>query len=146
MNNAAAITLIIFALIYSNNSHANPDRVAYELQHECRKSAEEYFSKEIGAGINETDDRIFITTSENHYNSRLNKCFILIKSKAIYKAPAEKSNSYEDILLQELSENSLYGHYRGYTHSKKSSFCNIRDWKCESKEQFEKKVKFLMND
>jgi len=146
MKNLLAIGLLITLLTNGVDSSAAPDRVAFQLQQECRKSADDYFVEQLGSGVSETDDRVFYSNSTNHYNVRLNKCFSLIRSKAIYKTANEKANSYEDVLLQELSENTLYGHYRGTLYPEKIAYCDMHNSKCRSKIEFEKLLRPLMDN
>src|SRR5208337_5472390 len=73
---------------------SNSQKVNYELQEKCGKAAAKYFA-----------DNYTITVSryENHYNVKLNKCFI----KVIFPSYAHTDNFH----LIDLNENKMLGDY-----------------------------------
>jgi hypothetical protein len=59
---------------------AAPDKIAYELQERCGRNVAEWFNREYGNGVEKTKDGKTLTNYRSHYNSRLNKCFMLTMS------------------------------------------------------------------
>jgi len=71
--------LIVFVVIYSGNSGAGTLKDEYELKVQCGQQAEKWFTREYGKnGVLSKHDYIGggHTDYSNHYNLKLNKCFI----------------------------------------------------------------------
>src|SRR5450759_2885071 len=78
----ATFVLVWFGLAV--NSHAGTAKEDYELQERCGKRADELFKREYGnTGITNTKDGQAIAGYKNHYNSKLNKCFVLLTYRAV---------------------------------------------------------------
>jgi hypothetical protein len=106
----AAVTLTIaIALATAGQAQADPDKAAYELSERCGKSAEQFFANSgFKAGYSK-DDNINVATIagfENHYNSHVNKCFILITSQTMddKKTPLQVTKHWE---LYDVNDNRL---------------------------------------
>jgi hypothetical protein len=52
----------------------------YELQDKCGQRTSEFFKKEYGNGISTDKYGQMMSGYQNHYNKKLNKCFIIITS------------------------------------------------------------------
>lgn len=82
---------------------AEPNKVLYELQERCGKQATEWFVWEWGrSGIVNTKDGQIMADFQNHYNSKLNTCVVLLNTTNITtKKPTPttfSSNTLFDIL------------------------------------------------
>ena len=73
-------------------------------------------------------------TYENHYNKRLNKCFVLLK----YSEKQLKS-------LRNINDNTMYGSFLSKQDGK-IIICNVLDKKCNSEEEWNSLVKPYMED
>lgn len=62
-----------------------PDKMLYELQERCGKSALEEFKREFGTGISSTKQGTTITSFRNHYNAKRNACMYLLISDGFSK-------------------------------------------------------------
>lgn len=93
------------------------------LKNQCEKDCEEWVT---------TDEKKFFRdkfTHQNHYNTRLDKCFILVN----YTKKQLK-------VLREINENKIYGSIR----SKKDGtiiICNVLEKSCKSEEEWDSLVK-----
>jgi hypothetical protein len=93
------------------------------LKNQCEKDCEEWVA---------TDEKKFFRdkfTHQNHYNTRLDKCFILVN----YTKKQLK-------VLREINENKIYGSIR----SKKDGtiiICNVLEKSCKSEEEWDSLVK-----
>lgn len=95
--------LAVFTITYAASS-----KEEYELQERCGKRTEELFKRDFGNGINNTDDGYSLDSYSNHYNKKLNKCFILLTSIGHSKKYESDSTSYA---LYDVNENKEYGSY-----------------------------------
>ena len=114
--------LIVFfttSLVGCNNKKDD-----YELQDKCKKSSEELFNREW--------KNIEHSSYQNHYNKKLNKCFIVVKH---FDA--------NEVYLYDVNENNIYGGFQKYENSTK---CYVLEKKCNSEEEWDKLVKPYMED
>src|SRR5258708_20051088 len=103
-------TLIAFASLFVAVCHAAPNKQEYELQERCGKVARETFEREWGkGGLVKQDGQTMMTGYENHYNTRLNKCFYLQSTTMYPKKGDRNRNSTLLMLLFDLNENKNYG-------------------------------------
>jgi len=101
-------------LLVGTASHAQPNKEQYELQERCGRRAAEFFDrvkKELQSM--EGPLRWFHSTYQNHYNSRLNKCFIL--EDTIITADNDPSLDHS-FSITDINENKKYGVYWGRNH------------------------------
>jgi hypothetical protein len=72
---ATAILLLLSG--FAASGYADPNKIQYELQERCAKGASEFFRKAYGSGVEDNGGGgQNYTYFVNHYNARLNKCFI----------------------------------------------------------------------
>jgi hypothetical protein len=77
-------TVGLIALAALGEVKAEPNKVLYELQERCGKQATEWFVSEWGrSGIVNTNDGQIIADFQNHYNSKLNTCIVLLNTTNI---------------------------------------------------------------
>lgn len=67
------VTLLLIPFV----SYAG-QREDYELQERCGKRAKERYKTEVGNNISSDKDFAYTSGYTNHYNAKLNKCFILV--------------------------------------------------------------------
>jgi hypothetical protein len=66
---------------------AEPNKELYELQERCGKRAAEFFGREYGNGTTTiADGSRLLANFENHYNGKLNKCFVCLKTTQYLKS------------------------------------------------------------
>jgi hypothetical protein len=96
IRNTVSIIIICVLFLIPHNVYSSSLKEDYELQERCGKRCDERFKKEFGNGIVNTDDGQMISVYNNHYNKKLNKCFILITTT---NYPKDKK---EDVLLMKV--------------------------------------------
>ena len=116
-------------------------KTEYDLQERCGKRAEEIYRKDWGkVGVINHKDYQEIGNFTNHYNKKLNKCFILVSSQQFWTDHDDES--YE---LWDINDNKLYGSYYGYPLGALLK-CNLLDTLCNSYKAWESLTKPFMND
>ena len=118
-----------------------------KLQEQCVERSKEYFKKEYGNGIinGENGERL-ISKYTNHYNKKLNKCYILITSTEFVR---NKENKIENIGLKtlfELNENKEYGSLIKFENDNKLINCRILEKYCNLEREWDLVVKPYMED
>jgi hypothetical protein len=98
------------------------------LRNTCEKQCEEWVK---------ADERKFFRdkfTHQNHYNTRLDKCFILLQ----YTKKQSK-------ILKNIIENKIYGSFRSKQDGK-IIICNVLEKTCKSEEEWDSLVKPYMEE
>ena len=101
----------------------------YELQEQCGKRSEEFFRKKFKYS------KPFL--HQNHYNKKLNKCFILARYLD------------EQKYLYDVNENKRYGvFYKNPSTPKEIDFvlCEVLEKECKSVSEFDSLVKPYMKE
>jgi hypothetical protein len=114
---------------------AQPDKVAYELQERCSQRATELFGRDFAdnnGGSQATGH------FENHYNSRLNKCFMIEESTS-YARDNGKLTAIRILILLDVNENKTYATFDPIT-------CDVQGTTCHSEEEWKKLTKSLMEE
>lgn len=119
------IPLSAFGLDPDNQKSLEMKKLDYELQERCGKRAAEFF--QIDKAQNEATFQIFLY--RNHYNKRLNKCFILEMFATDTKGPIMK-------IVYDVNEHSRYG-YCGEGGKEDEDNCNSSAWKAILEETME---------
>ena len=101
------LIIAIFAILGCQDN--SKKKVAYELQEKCAKSAEQW-----------AKNHSEIQDYQTHYNTKLNKCFILANLEPIFTQDA--TTRY--YILYDVNENKEYGHntVRSYTNGSPESY------------------------
>jgi hypothetical protein len=74
----------LITLAFLAEVRAEPNKVLYELQERCGKQATDWFVSEWGRrGIVNTSDGQIMADFQNHYNSKLNTCIVLLNTTSI---------------------------------------------------------------
>jgi hypothetical protein len=116
----------------------------YELQERCGKRAQEVFNKEYGNGNFSKDGKTFIITYTNHYNRRLNKCFVILKAIS-FSEKKDKLGMLTDKTLWDINEMKQYGSFDQFFKGELFS-CQVLDKGCNSEIEWDSLVKSYMED
>src|SRR5688572_463835 len=90
-------------LIFCMPTHAATSSEQYALSERCGKSAAEWFKEHWGTGQNQIDGETVLARFVNHYNVKLNKCFVLVSIhfNVFADSSRTRSNRFELIDLHE---------------------------------------------
>ncbi len=122
---------------------AQTAREKYELQERCGRRAAEVFAKEWGSGISNTKDGgQIIGNYENHYNSRLNKCFYLEMSDSYQRGKAP----FRLLRLFDINENREIGTYAKTQAEAFGLSCVVQEKQCLSEEEWRALIRPFMED
>jgi|SRR5208283_5225950 len=123
------IVIAVSMLLISITGCSNPQKANYEMQEKCAKDAAQYFANNYAVA----------SRYENHYNTKLNKCFI----KVVNPSYAHTDNFH----LIDINENKLVGCYFIYPGlSKTNVACDVAGTKCQSLDQWNVLAKKYMEE
>jgi hypothetical protein len=157
----------LFLLTFFGNAYAAPNKEEYELQERCGKRAGEYFASGLKTRVlfTENDKTTNVVTYRNHYNGKLNKCFILVTIMETPKSEKESNLNHRDLSdilnkdnslkimpkdkqtssisltevteeLWDINENSLYGIFSKIDDNDKPSQCKALSKACLSETEW----------
>ena len=154
---------VIFFMSWSfifNNTYAQSIKEQYELQERCKKSVDMWFQKQYAGQtmLNDEDYQTFIYYT-NHYNKKLNKCFVLVVEDSTLKEWIKDKKNTKNKLriiiyarLFDINENKIYGEY---TMLSKEGFHNIISYvldqnnnkiPCKDRNHFQALIKQYMEE
>ena len=139
------VVALILLFAVSGYTYAQSVKEAYELQERCGKRAQEVFNKEYGNGNFSIDDRTFMITYTNHYNRKLNKCFVILESISFPKKK-DKLGILIDKTLWDINEMKEYGGFAKFSDTDKLSRCLVLDKGCNSEIEWDSLVKPYMEE
>jgi hypothetical protein len=131
-------TISLMSLLGCNNQNPTKEqstkniKEVYELQERCGKQTSEFFKKEYGDGIFRDGT---ISGYQNHYNKKLNKCFIIITSTS----PSMKLKN-----LFDFNENKELGTF--VENKSLPMDCRVFEKSCKSEEEWDSLVKPYMEE
>ncbi len=130
-----------------SNSYAASIKDEYELQERCGKTARGFIKLGYGNGVSKTRDGQQETAYVNHYNKKLNKCFVIISlsNYVLEKDHPEYVKSFVKTLL-DVNENKEYGKYINDYQPQKMLMCEVEGRHCLSPEGWEALIRPYMND
>jgi hypothetical protein len=128
---ACAAFLIAYALNYG---YAQPDKVQYELQERCGKRATEVFEKDFP----EKSPNV-IAFFENHYNARLNKCFMVEETTTHVRDDKNKPVTIKILILIDVNDNKVIANFDPLQ-------CTVQERTCHSEQEWRLLVKPLMQE
>lgn len=141
----ATLPICIAALFGTAFAAANKDE--YELQERCGKHAADYFHRNFGNGISKIEGGQQETEYSNHFNKRLNKCFIEITTNNVqYKNKTPEVVTSFDIRVLDLNENKEYARYINVYQKERPVLCKVLEKKCNDILEWEALIKPFMND
>jgi hypothetical protein len=112
------ILLVTLGVFFFNIAHAASVKEQYELQEHCKKSVDAWFQEKWG-GKNFHENKVKrhhppgsdillrYVTYQNHYNRKLNKCFVLEQVTTNLK----NISHYDTYTLFDINENKIYGEF-----------------------------------
>jgi hypothetical protein len=106
----------------------------YELQERCGRRAEQLFEKDFPKG-----DRKGLEAFENHYNVRLNRCFMLEENTSFTKDASGKTYKSKFITLVDVNDNKVYGSFSPIN-------CDVQNVTCKSEQEFRAIIKPVMDE
>lgn len=106
------------------------------LQDKCEKNSRKIFRKEYKDGVIENSKGIFLYKYKDHYNKKLNKCFMVITEDGDLER-------YKKLL--DVDENESYGSVR-INNDQENLGCYVREKKCKSEEGWDSLVKPYMEE
>ena len=110
-------------------------KVDYELQERCGNQTREFFKKEYGDGVTTVGKGQMLSGYQNHYNKKLNKCFIIITSTS----PSMKLKN-----LFDFNENKELGTF--VDNKNLSMDCRVFEKSCKSEQEWDSLVKPYMEE
>ena len=125
----------------SLSTQDNDRKVDYQLQESCGKSCRELFMERYGNGLLQIDNQNIIVSYKNHYNKKLNKCFILLKSETVVKREIIQTL----INLGDLNENKEYGRFQ-FTKENQLVVCVLLEKECKTEREWDLLVKPYMEE
>jgi hypothetical protein len=132
-----SILFIMLSLTLFSSSYAGSIKEEYELQERCAKSAADSFKKLYrNEGI--------LTHYSNHYNKKLNKCFILMISTTLPKVKQEHPSLSK--LLYDVNEQKEYASFFMFTDSKEIINCTVLGRPCSSQSEWDTLIKPYMEE
>ena len=141
------ILLSVGIFVLFGISYAISDKEAYELQERCGKRAADYFKGYV-SGIENTEDVKFRTIYTNHYNRKLNKCFILFTTfgSPMSKEDIQKLGISIDKILWDINENKRYGNFFKFHNIPEPMMCEVSDKSCHSEFEWDALAKPYMEE
>jgi hypothetical protein len=126
----------------------------YELQARCAKDARAWFNGNWSDTSRNKDTNLLHFT--NHYNAKLNKCFIMVEwhYKSIYGDPGAGSWT-NDMNLYDVYQNAQYAqfgenhntYYKPQIHVQDDVIaCEVQGEKCKTIDKFNNLMRPYMND
>jgi hypothetical protein len=133
------IISLLFLLTLFGNAYAASSKEDYELQERCGKRAEERFKSAYGNGISKYEENTIMSDYTNHYNTKLNKCFVLTTSTIIPKKEKESGSYSKD--LWDINENKNYGSFSKFIVGDKLTSCRVLNKFCASEAEWDALIK-----
>jgi hypothetical protein len=143
MNKKCQCIIIMVCLLFliSPSIYSSSIKEDIELQNRCEKSCEEFFKQKYGNSIIDTKDESGIRNFHNHFNKKLNKCFILIINTGFKKDI--DNTSYKWKSLWDINENKQYGSFQ---YLRMVINCDVLDKKCNSEREWDSVVRPYMEE
>ncbi len=139
----ASVVALVGAYFFTNASYAEPNKVLYELQERCGKQASETFKKEWGANFSNTSEGQTVANYENHYNTRLNKCFYLEMALTFPGTKDRKTST--SLRLFDLHENREFGSYFRFDGGSVMQ-CMVGETSCRTEQEWRALTKPFMEE
>lgn len=138
------ITFLFFDNCYAATKDQGRDSEEIsDLRERCRKSAEEFFAGRFGSGIRDDDFGQRIDTYINHYNEKLNKCFILIDTVIIPNYKIFRTSSAKTLL--DIYKDTYYGSC-GISRDGSIQPCEMLKKECHSEAEWDSLIKPYMEE
>ena len=136
------VLIMIISHLLSAYCYAGNIKEEYELQEKCGKRAAEIFKNEYGNGVDVAFGNTTLSKFTNHYNAKLNKCFILITTSITLNG--KKTTKLYSEILYDINDNKDYGSIFKYGSEAKPDYCQVLDNVCESEKEWNIIIKPFM--
>jgi hypothetical protein len=111
---AIYLAFTVTTIFATSAASAEPSKVQYDLQERCGIRAEEVFKSHYGGGgVSNTETGQRITSYQNHYSAKLNKCFFLEITIFLNTKETDKGIS-TTMTLFDLNDHKEYGTFYMY--------------------------------
>jgi hypothetical protein len=125
--------MLFAGLVIASTAQAQSRKEIYELEERCGRRAEQIFQKDFPQ-----DQRKGFESFENHYNVRLNKCFLLEENSMVI-TDAGKSHHSKLLTLVDVNDNKIYGSFSPLN-------CDVQDKQCRSEQEFRTLIRPFMEE
>ena len=130
-----ALGVLLSLVLFATGAQAQSLNEKSELSERCGKRAASAFAERLqGVQPGVATEAGNVANYENHYNSRLNKCFYLETLVVFHKEGVHNSMTIFDI-----NENKEYGAYISGT-------CYVQTKRCKTEEEWRTLIKPFMED
>ena len=117
------ITILLFLSIVPCG-YSEPNKVVCELQEKCGKICNDMFQKEYGkSGVKSDKKETMMSNYSNHYNTKLNRCLILLTTTSIPKG--KENNPLVMKNLFDINENKEFGYLNKSHNNAVPLGCNV---------------------
>jgi hypothetical protein len=124
---------------------ANPGTL-YDLQEKCGRVARDWFKQFFGDGQSHTKD-FSSSNYTNHYNGKLNRCFVVVASFSTIRDDKTKQiKSADDRHLVDVNENAAVGAYFKFSDMQRTMSCGVAGQNCGSQPEWEQAVNSYMKE
>jgi hypothetical protein len=142
-----AIAALQFLVVFSNIAYAAPSKDEYDLQERCGKLAAERFRRDWGTeGLHSEKGLQTTVRFRNHYNARLNRCFVLYTVNIYTTTTAKVALRTIQLTLFEANTNKDYGTYLSADDEPRPMDCWVGEQKCASRREFDALASQLLGD
>jgi hypothetical protein len=118
----------------------------YQLEERCGKRAAERFKEGYGKGSWSDKDTSYTANYINHYNRKLNKCFVLLIGVTIRKNDKENLGTGTDKTLWDINENKQYGIFFKFSNMSEPTTCEVLGKFCYSETEWDSLVNPYMEE
>lgn len=124
---------LVFVFLSMGSAYGQTRSEIYNLQERCGKRAAEMFDRDFPK-----TDRKGVEIFENHYNTRLNRCFML-EENTIVTSDQGKTYKAKLLTLVDVNDNKVYGSFSPLN-------CDVQERKCSSENEFRALIKSFLQD
>lgn len=142
---ATVAALALTSFVFAGSVSAEPDKVQYELQERCGKTAAAAFKDDNPDGqIRNTKDGQFTASYENHYSATFNKCFAVYTIEGLYyKSQPTQTTT---MVLFDVNEHKAFGSFFTTSHSAVPAICKVQEKFCHSESEWREWIKAYMEN
>jgi hypothetical protein len=146
---AAAVAIMVLGVgAAAPEVSAEPNKILYELQERCAKTAAAKFARDHPEGPeSNTKDTFTIRKYENHYDAASNKCFSKDTTRILkYASKSDPGYTITLMTLFDVNENKQYGYFWGESYNDLPHKCEVKDKPCHSEDEWRELIKPYMEN
>ncbi len=129
-----AILIIGAAVVLDSHGSAASKKEDYEMQDLCGKRSREVFNRDYSVTMWQDGQGQWEVSYVNHYSSKLNKCFMLVKKRL-----TPRVNEVDPIIRMEalidVNENKPYGSFTRHGNNAPVE-CRMLKYPCKTEDQW----------